>query len=102
MTHIGDSLDVFGVLIPAEEPEHRTVVVPDRAAVDKALFALRQLKAAALKMPFDFDMDESALMWAPQVAQFSNGIINDAVAEWIASETECPAVGEFAATCQQI
>src|SRR6185437_13335411 len=43
-----------------------------------------------------------ALMWAPQVAQFSNGIINDAVAEWIASETECPAVGEFAATCQQI
>ena len=89
MTHIGSALDaVGGALQPAlGEPEEVTIEV-DQSAVNKALLVLRQLKAAGMKTPFDFSMEDASLLWATQISQFSGGILNDAVQEWIADPEE--------------
>lgn len=100
MTHISEAL------VPVQpalgEVEETTVVEVDETALRKAQYVLRTFKHSGLKMPYDTEIEDMALVWAAPLARFSTGVLDDAIAEWRATETECPAVGEMESLCGQI
>ena len=101
MTHIGDALTPFqGALGEAPPQPEQARIEVDETAVKKALLVLRTLKAAGIKMPYEFDLEDAAPIWASQLGRFTAATLNDAVASWIADATDWPTVSEIEAIAQ--
>lgn len=104
MTDLSNSLEAItegGALVPATTPE--ITVAPDPNMVNKARHVIRQLKAAGLKTPFDFDIEEASVTWSTLVGPFIVSVLDEAVRSWIEDpEQSFPAVGDFTAVCQWV
>lgn len=84
--------------VPAE-PQ----LIPDDAAIIKALAILRALQAAGLKSQFGFDLDEAKMLWAARLAPFHMDVLTAAITDWISSPgTDFPSVGDVETVAKSI
>lgn len=96
MTHIGNyagDVERWGVP-PAEQQQ----IVPDAAAITKALVVLRALSDAGLREPYGFNREDAATVWASALHAHDVDALLGAVAEWISQPgVEWPSVGDVLA-----
>ncbi len=99
--HISEVLVPVTPGLAVDTTEQVTIEV-DETAKKKALYLLRTLKNAGIKMPYESDLEEMALVYAGPIGRFATGVIDDAIAEWVKTETDWPTAGEMESICGMI
>ena len=75
----------------------------DVPGLANARFVIEALRSAGLRFPFSADTNNVEKIWAAQLSPFSLEVLQEAVRQWISSDThDFPAVGEFGSMCGQL